>query len=147
MHRGASRLPCARAEVCVMSGDEPQMGVRGGITQITPTDGQQEGSKVSDRCVVCVFVLKWYTLGKKRYKKECVCVCICMEVWVGDWNKRLWPGAALTWAIITIAPPDSLPSRESRIREGQLTLSNDTVLWRIQSSALNITAVWVLSKG
>lgn len=56
MHRGASRLPCARAEVCVMSGDEPQTGVRGGVTQITPTDGQREGSKVSDLCVMCVRV-------------------------------------------------------------------------------------------
>lgn len=34
-----------------MSGDEPQTGVRGGVTQITPADGQREGSKVSDLCV------------------------------------------------------------------------------------------------
>lgn len=53
MHHGTSRLPCAGAEVCVMSGDEPQTGVRGGVTQITPTDGQREGSKVSDLCVMC----------------------------------------------------------------------------------------------
>ena len=40
-----------------MSGDEPQTGVRGGVTQITPTDGQRDGSKVSDLCVsVCVCV-------------------------------------------------------------------------------------------
>lgn len=34
----------AAAEVRVMSGDEPQTGVRGGVTQITPTDGQRGGS-------------------------------------------------------------------------------------------------------
>ncbi len=42
-----------------MSGDESQTGVRGGVTQITPTDGQREGSKVSDLCVnVCVSLCK-----------------------------------------------------------------------------------------
>lgn len=51
---GAHRLPCASAEVYVISGDESQTGVREGVTQITPTDGQREGSKVSGLCVnVC----------------------------------------------------------------------------------------------
>lgn len=46
-----------RAEVRETSGDEPQTGVRGGVTQITPTDGQREGSKVSDlRVRVCACV-------------------------------------------------------------------------------------------
>lgn len=59
-----------------MSGDESQTGVRGGVTQITPTDGQREGSKVSDLCVrvrarLCV---KMIYPGKKVHKKECVCV-------------------------------------------------------------------------
>jgi len=41
-----------------MSGDEPQTGVRGGVTQITPTDGLREGSKVSNLNVcMCVPVL------------------------------------------------------------------------------------------
>lgn len=60
---GAPQLPCASAEVCVISGDESQTGVRGGVTQITPTDGQREGSKVSGLCVnvcTCLFVKMIY---------------------------------------------------------------------------------------
>lgn len=87
MHRGASRLPCASAEVCVMSGDESQAGVRGGVTQITPTDGQREGSKVSDLCVyvrACLCAKMIYS--EKGYKKECVCVSAC--AWKYEWESE-----------------------------------------------------------
>ncbi len=58
-----------------MSGDEPQTGVRGGVTQITPTDGQREGSKVSDPCVsVCSCLCVKMIYPEKGHKKECVCV-------------------------------------------------------------------------
>ena len=62
-----------------MSGDESQTGVRGGVTQITPADGQREGSKVSDLCVrVCARLCCKNDIPRKKvHKKECVCVCMC----------------------------------------------------------------------
>lgn len=134
---------CQRRGVCVMSGDESQAGVRGGVTQITPTDGHQEGSKVSDPCVyVCV---KMIYPGRKEYKKECVCVCV--ELWVGEWNERPWPGAALTWAIIATAPTLSLPKRGDATRERRLPrpvlgLLRQTLSTRIRSPRPQTKPLW-----
>lgn len=68
-----------------MSGDESQTGLRGGVTQITLTDGQREGSKVSDLCV-CVSVKMIYPGKKKKkdFKEECACVC----VWKYEWESE-----------------------------------------------------------
>lgn len=77
----------------------------------------RKASRVSDLCVwVCV---KMIYPGRKEYKKECVCVCV--ELWVGEWNERPWPGAALTWAIITTALTLSLPKRGDATREHLLS--------------------------
>lgn len=89
-----------RAEVRETSGDEPQTGVRGGVTQITPTDGQREGSRVSDLCVwvcVCAGVLcvKMIYPGEKkkeketeRYDKECTHAAVCACEWESETRGR-----------------------------------------------------------
>lgn len=64
-----------------MSGDEPQTGVRGGVTQITPTDGQREGSKVSNLNACACLCVKKYTLEKSvRKKNACALPRLCVDV-------------------------------------------------------------------
>lgn len=93
MQRVVSRLPCGSSEVCMMRGDESQTGVRGGVTQITPTDGQREGSKVSDLCLcVCVCLCVKMIYPENEYKRNVhVCVCLC-----GSMSGRV-KQEAVTW--------------------------------------------------
>lgn len=80
-----------RAKVRETSGDEPQTGVRGGVTQITPTDGQREGSRVSDLCVclrpLCKNDIPWKekkVKETKRYDKECAHAAVCACEWESE---------------------------------------------------------------
>lgn len=56
-----------------MRGDEIQAGVRGGVIQITPADGQQEEFRVSR---VCLSVKMIYP--EKGYRQMCVLHWTCV---------------------------------------------------------------------
>lgn len=83
-----------------MRGDEPQAGVRGGVTQITPTKGQQEEFRVSHLNVsVCDCVYVYGLCVKMIYpEKEHIKKCVHVSMHVRRSMSGRVKQEALTWS-------------------------------------------------